>query len=129
MIQFDILSGKKAGTRSAVRDFPFQIGRSPHNTLQLEDDGVWDRHLTVEFQKGEGFKLEANTGALVTVNGESVQNKILRNGDNLTLGSVKLQFWIAAAKQRGLRLRESFAWALLLAVTLGQFALIYWLIR
>src|SRR5665213_1163112 len=129
MIQFDILCGKKAGAQTAVRHFPFHIGRTPQNQLQLEDDGVWDRHLTLQFQKDEGFKITTGAGALIAVNGESVQNKILRNGDIITFGSVKLQFWIAAAKQRGLRLRESFVWALLLAVTLGQFALMYWLIR
>jgi len=40
-----------------------------------------------------------------------------------------LQFWLAAARQRGLRLRELFVWTLVIAVTAGQFALIYWLIR
>jgi pSer/pThr/pTyr-binding forkhead associated (FHA) protein len=67
--------------------------------------------------------------ALTTVNGEPVQTAILRNGDIITLGSAKLQFWLAAARQRGLRLREAFVWALLAAVTAAQFALIYWLIR
>jgi len=36
---------------------------------------------------------------------------------------------IEAARQRGLRTRELFVWALIAAVTAAQFALIYWLIR
>ena len=45
------------------------------------------------------------------------------------MGSVKLQFWLAAAAQGGLRAREAFMWMLLAFVTLGQFVLLYWLAR
>ncbi len=128
MIQFNVLSGNKAGHQTVVRRFPFRVGRAPENHLQLEDDGVWDRHLALEFQAG-GFNLAVAPDALVAINGEPFQNQTLRNGDIITLGSVKLQFWLAAARQRGLRLRELFVWALVLAVTAGQFALIYWLLQ
>ena len=83
----------------------------------------------MEFQKQEGFQLTTSANALVTVNGESVLNKILRNGDIITIGSARLQFWLAAARQRGLRPREIFVWALIVAVTAGQFTLIYWLLK
>jgi pSer/pThr/pTyr-binding forkhead associated (FHA) protein len=129
MIQLKILSGKKAGGQTAVRHFPFRIGRAPGNDLQLDDDGVWNQHLVVEFQKKENFNLATAPDALATVNGVPVQNTVLRNGDIIALGSAKLQFWLAAARQRGLRFREGFVWALLLFVTLGQFILIYWLLR
>jgi len=129
MIQLDILSGKKAGAQTVARHFPFRIGRAAQNDLQLEDDGVWDQHLVLEFQKHEGFKLATSANAIATVNGESVQNKILRNGDTITIGSARLQFWLAAAQQRGLRFSENFVWVLLVFVTFGQFILIYWLLR
>jgi pSer/pThr/pTyr-binding forkhead associated (FHA) protein len=129
MIQLNILSGKKAGAQSVARHFPFHIGRAAGNDLQLDDDGIWEKHLVLEFQKHEGFKLTASTNALASVNSESVQDKILRNGDIITIGSARLQFWLAAAQQRGLRFREIFVWALLIFVTLGQFILIYWLLR
>jgi pSer/pThr/pTyr-binding forkhead associated (FHA) protein len=129
MIQINILSGKKAGAQSAARHFPFRIGRAEQNDLRLEDDGVWDQHLVFEFQKQEGFKLMTSANAIATVNGEPIQNKILRNGDIITLGSAKLQFWLAAAQQRGLRSGENFVWTLLIFVTLWQLILIYWLLR
>jgi pSer/pThr/pTyr-binding forkhead associated (FHA) protein len=129
MIHLNILSGKKAGAQTVARHFPFRIGRASQNDLQLNDDGIWDQHLVLEFQKQEGFKLTTSANALATVNGEPIQNKILRNGDTITLGSARLQFWLAAAQQRGLRSSESFVWALLFFVTLGQFTLIYWLLR
>ena len=129
MVQFNILSGKKAGAQSAARRFPFRIGRAPGNDLQLDDDGIWDQHLTLEFNLRKGFTLATAHNALAAINDGPVQTAVLRNGDIITLGSAKLQFWLAAACQRGLYLREAFVWALLAAVTAAQFALIYWLIR
>ncbi|HEV2435012.1 MAG TPA: FHA domain-containing protein [Verrucomicrobiae bacterium] len=129
MIELHILAGKKAGSQSVVRRFPFRIGRASGNDLQLNDDGAWDQHLTLEFHRREGFKLAAAQNALVMINNQPVQVALLRNGDVITLGSAKLQFWLAAARQRGLWLRERFVWALLVAVVLGQFVLIYRLIR
>ena len=129
MIQINILSGKKAGNQTVTRHFPFHIGRTSGNELQLEDDGVWDQHLTLEFQPQSGFNLAAAPNAIAAVNGESVQNKILRNGDTITVGSVKIQFWLAAARQGNLLAREFFVWALIAAVTAFELALFYWLIR
>jgi pSer/pThr/pTyr-binding forkhead associated (FHA) protein len=129
MIQLDILSGKKAGGRSAARRFPFRIGRAAGNELQLDDDGIWDQHLTLEFNRQKGFTLATAPNALTTVNGEQVQTAVLRNGDIITIGSARLQFWLAAARQRSLHPREVFVWGLLVAVTAAQLALIYWLIR
>ena len=128
MIQLNVLFGKKAGSRMVVRRFPFRVGRAPDNDLQLGDDGVWDEHLTLGFESG-GFNLAVAPGALIAVNGGPFQNQTLRNGDIITIGSAKLQFWLAAARQRGLRTREFFIWALIAAVTAAQFALIYWLIQ
>ena len=129
MIELHILTGKKAGSQPVVRRFPFRIGRAEGNDLQLTDDGTWDEHLTLEFHRQEGFKLAVADNALVMVNHQPVQTALLRNGDVITLGSAKLQVWLTAARQRGLWLRERFVWALLAAVVLGEFLLIYRMIR
>jgi Inner membrane component of T3SS, cytoplasmic domain len=129
MIELHILAGKKAGHQPVVRRFPFRIGRAGGNDLQLTDDGTWDQHLTLEFHRREGFKLAVAPDALAMVNNQPVQTALLRNGDIITLGSAKLQIWLTAAHQRGLWLRERFVWALLVAVVLGEFILIYRLIR
>jgi len=111
-----------------VRRFPFRVGRAGGNDLQLDDEGVWDEHLKLELQRNECFTLAAAPDALVTVNNEPLQTTCLRNGDTIAFGSVKIQFWLAAVRQHGLRLRELFVWLLLMMVTAGQFALIYWLL-
>jgi pSer/pThr/pTyr-binding forkhead associated (FHA) protein len=125
MIHLHILSGKKAGNRLDASRFPFRVGRAPQNDLPLEDDGVWEQHVTFEFQRKQGFCLVASANAIVTVNGKQADNILLRNGDVITLGLAKIQFWLAPAPQRSLQLRESLVWALLILVTLGQLALIY----
>ena len=125
MIQLLILTGKKAAGQVIARRFPFCIGRAAGNDLQLDDDGVWDRHLTLEFHPQQGITLTAAPDALVTVNSRPVQTALLRNGDVITLGAAKFQFWLATVRQQGLRLSEGFVWALLFLVVLLEVFLIY----
>jgi hypothetical protein len=66
---------------------------------------------------------------LATVNGQPTQQSVLRNGDLIEIGSLKIQFWLGEAAQRGLKIREGLVWSIIAAVTLGQIALVYWLIR
>ncbi|HUA66707.1 MAG TPA: FHA domain-containing protein [Alphaproteobacteria bacterium] len=124
MIQLYVLSGKKAGSRVAASRFPFRIGRDPESDLPLDDDGVWGRHIVLEFRRKEGFRLAATPEAIAAVNSQPAAEVLLRNGDIITLGSAKLQFWIAPASQRGLRLRENLVWALLFLVAVSEVVLI-----
>ena len=129
ILQLSILSGKRAGATWVARRFPVRIGRAATSDLQIEEDGVWSEHLTLDFNPTDGFLLKAHAEAIVSVNGRTVQRAVLRNGDILELGAVRLQFWLAETRQRGLRFRESLIWGLIAAVCLGQIALIYWLLR
>jgi predicted component of type VI protein secretion system len=127
MVELEILSGTTAGTRWVARRFPVHVGRSANCDLQLEDPGVWDEHLVIRLDPDNGFVLEAQPNALVVANGQSVETSVLRNGDTIEVGAVKLHFWLGEARQRGLILRETFFWLIVVAVCLGQIALIYWL--
>jgi len=129
MVQVKILSGKKAGAIWPARHFPVRIGRSPAADLHLEEHGVWDEHCRIELHPGTGFVLETQPEALMTVNGQPAQRAVLRNGDTLELGALKLQFWLSEPKQRGLAIREWLVWTVIAAVSCGQIALIYWLIQ
>ena len=129
MVQLAILSGSMAGTRWVARRFPVRIGRAFGNDLQLEEGGVWDEHLQVLYHPREGFTLKACPDALVTVNHQPAQVVRLRNGDLLEFGSVRMQFWLAETRQRGLRFRECLVWLLIALVSLGQIAVVYWLLR
>jgi predicted component of type VI protein secretion system len=129
MIQLEILSGKMAGENVFVRRFPFRIGRAAESDLILDDAGVWDRHLALEFQKDEGFILRAAPEAFAAVNAATQTEARLRNGDVISFGSATIRFWLAAPRQQGLRARELSVWILLAAVTAGQFFLIYRLLQ
>ena len=129
MIQLKVLSGQAADAAQIVRRFPYRIGRAPDNDLCLEAPGVWDQHLTLEFDKAEGFRLRAAPDAFTAINLEPRQSARLRNGDIISFGSAKIQFWLAAPRQRGLRLRELSVWLLLAAVTGFQCVLIYRLLK
>ena len=124
MIQLRILSGKLAGEIIFVRQFPFHVGRASQNELCLEDEGVWDNHLAIGFERQDGFMLTTAPDAFTAVNEQPQQNARLRNGDVISFGSAKIQFWLAPAKLRGLCLRESFVWLLLAALTLVQVLLL-----
>ena len=129
MVQFRVLSGKKAGVTCMARRFPVRIGRAAGNELQLEEDGIWDQHARLDLKPSAGFFLSTESGALATVNGEAVQQILLRNGDEIGLGAVKLQFWLTETRQGGLRFREALTWIAIAAISLCQVALIYWLAR
>ena len=129
MVQFQVLSGRKAGTVWVARRFPVRIGRSATADLHLEEDGVWDQHLQLDLNHGEGFVLSAQSPALVSVNGQAVHQALLRNGDTVDIGSIRIRFWLGEARQRGLRFREALTWAGIATVSLGQVGLIYWLLR
>ena len=127
MIQFSILTGKKAVASWGARRFPVRIGRSAAADLQLDEEGVWDQHLQVDFKPRDGFYLTTQPDALASVNGQPVRETRLRNGDGVEIGALKMQFWLGQTRQAGLRFREWLTWAAIAALCLAQIALIYWL--
>ena len=70
---------------------------------------------------------EVSPDALVSVNGQRIERGLLRNGDIIEMGSVKLRFGLSPTRQRSLRFREIVTWIALTALCLGQVAIIYWL--
>ena len=129
MVQLKVLSGKQAGTIWMARRFPVRIGRSAGTDLQLEEAGVWDDHLELGFDPAEGIVLRAQPDAMTFVNGEPVSQSVLRNGDSIEIGSLKMQFCLSETRQAGLRFREGLTWAGIAGISLGQVGLIYWLLH
>ena len=127
MVLLKVLSGSRAGSSHTARDFPLTVGRSAASQLRLEDPGVWENHLRLDLKFPDGFRLVLQPDARATVNGQSVTETLLRNGDLIEFGAVKLQFWLAKAEQIRLAWREGLTWLALAALTAAQVALIYWL--
>ena len=128
MVQLSILSGKTAGTTWVARRLPVRIGRAQNSDLRLQESGIWDQHVRLSTVPAEGFVMETAPEALAAVNGQPVQRVVLRNGDLIELGSVTLQFWLSPTRQRALGWREWLTWAAIALISLGQVALVYWLI-
>ena len=97
--------------------------------LCLDDGGVWDQHLQLEVRPGEGAVISASPEAFTAVNGQLVREAVLRNGDLIEIGSVRLLFGLSPTRQSSLRLREALTWLVLGALGFGQVALIYWLLQ
>jgi pSer/pThr/pTyr-binding forkhead associated (FHA) protein len=125
IVLFQVLAGKNSGSVHSMARFPALIGRSATAQLRLEEPGVWDRHLQLDFSPTEGFSLSVLPGSWALLNGRNLEEAILRNGDVVELGSVKLQFWLSGTRQRDLRLRETLTWVALGLLCAGQIALIY----
>lgn len=128
MIQLHILSGRQAGGEIVVRHFPFVIGRGQAH-LPLEDGGVWEQHLQIDFLRSEGFTYSARSEAGVLINGAAAAAGLLRNGDLIELGAARLRVWLTRTSQRSLQWRERLTWAALLALFAAQAALVWWLLR
>lgn len=129
MILLRSLSRRVAGTETVARHFPFPIGRAPAAGLRLEAPGVWERHCEIVRDAEHGIRLRGHPDALTLVNGQAVKDVVLRNGDIIELGEVRLQFWLSPARQPGLGLREALTWACVVGLAAVQIALLLWLPR
>ena len=128
MVQLQILSGKKAGAQFTASRLPLQIGRAAGADLLLEEPGVWPRHLQISRQ-GRDLVCQAEADALLSINGVQVDHAVLRSGDVISIGALKIQFALSPVRQSSLRWRESLTWAALALLCLGQIVLIYRLMR
>ena len=125
MVQLQILNGSQAGTRWVAGRLPFSVGRSPTDHLRIEEAGVWNRHCHLELRDDYRAALVSASGAATTVNGQPADDAVLRNGDIIELGSLRLQFGLSPTTHHSLRVREAFTWIAIALLSLAQVALIY----
>jgi hypothetical protein len=127
MVQLSFLSGKNAGGHCDVRHFPFVVGRASDADYRIEEEGIWDQHLRISKHPEEGFVLSVQPDAIASVNGQLVQQALLRNGDIISIGANQIRFLLGPTRQRSLAWREYGTWIAFAALCLGQIAVIYWL--
>lgn len=128
MVQLDINSRTKARTVWLARTFPFLVGRASTSDLVLDQPGVWDRHFEIGLMMPEGFHLQVHPPATLSVNGQMVEATVLRNGDLIELGDLKIRFALQTAVQASLRVREALTWLAFGALAVGQLIIIYQLL-
>jgi pSer/pThr/pTyr-binding forkhead associated (FHA) protein len=124
MVQLRVLNGSRAGTAHTASRFPCNIGRASGDDLQLTEAGVWENHLQLNLQVPEGFRLSRLGQGRASVNGSEFDELILRNGDVIELGAVKVQFWLAEVRQSSNSVRETLVWLGLVALVVLEGALL-----
>lgn len=126
MIQLDVLTGTKAGTRWVAPALPVRVGRERDASLSLADDGVWERHLELTVRPGEGCVVTAGAEGLSLVNGTPITQPVrLRSGDVLEAGSVKLRFGLSPTRPSTMALRDLATWLAIGLLCVGQLVAIY----
>jgi hypothetical protein len=129
MVQLKVLSGTQVGLTHSVEQFPCLLGRQSPSNLCFEESGIWDRHVELALHENGSFSLRSFPNASVAINGHNVEQAMLKNGDVIQFGGVKLQFWLAETQQHSLRLREIFSCIGFSAVCLAQVYVIYLLLQ
>ena len=128
MVQLNILSGEYKQQFVKSNTFPIRIGRGENCQLQLVDTGIWENHLELNLNEEQHFTIRTASDATAMVNGKPLKGvQLLRNGDLIEIGLVKIQFWLGTVQQKNLGIREAAVWALLLAVTMAEIYLLFWL--
>jgi pSer/pThr/pTyr-binding forkhead associated (FHA) protein len=128
MVQLNILSGEYERQFVKSNTFPIRIGRGENCQLQLVDTGIWENHLELNLNEEQHFTIRTASDATAMVNGKPLKGvQLLRNGDLIEIGLVKIQFWLGTVQQKNLGIREAAVWALLLAVTMAEIYLLFWL--
>ncbi|HEX4122134.1 MAG TPA: FHA domain-containing protein [Verrucomicrobiae bacterium] len=128
MVQLQILSGNGTGTKFCGSQFPIRAGRAKDSDVMLAEPGIWPRHFQITWET-EGIIIEAEPDALMSVNDKGVRRAVLRNGDIITVGAVKIRFSLGPVRQSSMALRETLTWVALGALCLWQVALVYILLR
>ncbi len=80
------------GRRIEIGEQPLTIGRMPECDITLSDPNVSRRHAEVRRQ-GTGFVVvDLNSTNGTRVNGAGVKERLLNDGDEITVGGTKLRF-------------------------------------
>ena len=124
MVQLRVLNGSRAGSAQTAVQFPCTIGRASGDHLQLVEAGVWERHLQLDLQIPDGFRVRRLGEGRASVNGVEFDDLALRNGDVIELGAVKVQFWLGEVRQSSNHARETLVWLGLAALVLLEGVLI-----
>ena len=80
------------GTRVTVGDDPVTIGRLPECDIMLADTNVSRRHAEVRRRDDAIVVIDLDSTNGTKVNGAGVKERVLSDGDEITVGSTRLRF-------------------------------------
>jgi len=128
-----VLSFQRSGTQRdpfVARTSVVTIGRSEFCDLQLRENGISERHATIELQ-ADGFHIQsAADGGTLQVNNTPTTDARLASGDEIEIGSVSIRFDIAHDLGEKHQQRSLLTYAMMVIIIisiLGQVGVIAWI--
>ena len=89
----EILNGPEAGTRFDMEHETIFIGRDSNNHCILSDRTVSRKHAVINKVGNQYSVSDLQSLKGILINGKKVQETHLENGDEITLGAVRLRFY------------------------------------
>jgi hypothetical protein len=110
MVEFSLLSGPDRGRVVTIGTLPAVLGRAGSGVVPLAGPGVWDRHFELQ-KSGDGrIVLRVLGEARVSVGASPIRERVLKNGDELEVGAVRMRFGLSRPSSRSLVGREVGFW-------------------
>lgn len=78
--------------RIAINKSEFTIGRDPDNDLFIDNIGVSRCHTKVLFRNDHFYAVDNGSSNGTFVNGDQVEERLLKDGDEIQLGKYKITF-------------------------------------
>lgn len=110
MVELSVLSGPDRGRVLTVGTLPAVVGRAGSGVTHLSGPGVWDRHFELRESVDGRVVLRVLGEARVCVGAEAVSEHVLRNGDEMEVGSLRMRFGLSRPGSRSLVGREVGFW-------------------
>ena len=92
---FQVIEGVDKGRRFANLELPITIGREDGNVIRLADDRVSRFHVKIQEYQGQLVLMDLDSTNGTRVNGETVQLRLLRPGDRISVGRSTLIYGTA----------------------------------
>lgn len=89
-----------------------------------QEAGVWEHHAVIELKDDASFQVLCNASTTVLVNGQATRESVLRNGDQLAVGSLEIACWLSPARQKSLAIAECLTWSMVAGVVLTEWILL-----
>lgn len=89
MAWLKILSGAQEGQTFRLTEAPMTVGRAPTNPIQILDESVSRRHVAFRWVGRTHTLTDLNSDNGTVVNGNRIQDALLRHGDRIVMGQIE----------------------------------------
>lgn len=88
----NVIKGKQLGTDFRITRTESRLGRAGENDIRIHDWFVSKKHATISFQNGVYLLRDLDSWRGTTVNGNSIREIELKDGDEIVVGTTTLTF-------------------------------------